>query len=136
MNSKILANLAPIVDNQTKALILGSFPGVQSLQKAQYYANHRNQFWEIISKVFNNNEEVGSYVEQIVFLQEHYIGLWDVIHSCERLGSLDSAISEEVPNDFTALFVQYPSIKNVGFNGNKAYLTFKTSVGFHLFPKI
>lgn len=71
-----------------------------------------------------------------MFLQKHGIGLWDVIHSCKRIGSLDSAISEEVPNDFTAFFEQYPSIKSVGFNGSRSYLIFKKLVGFHLFPEV
>lgn len=85
-------------------LILESFPGLKSLHKEQYYANLRNQLWKILLKILNDNEDSGSYAEQIVFLQENYIGLWDVIHSCKRIGSLDSAISEEVPNNFTAFF--------------------------------
>lgn len=135
MNSKIVASLAPIVDNHTKTLILGSIPGVKSLQKEQYYANPRNQFWKIIAKIFDDKEPI-SYAEQIALLQDYHLGLWDVIHSCERVGSLDSTISEEVPNNFISFFEQYPSIKNVGFNGSQAYLTFKKLVGFHLFPEI
>jgi len=135
MKSETVTSLVPIVDDQTKILILGSMPGVESLQKAQYYTNSRNQFWKITVKIFNDKEP-NSYTERIALLRDNHIGLWDVIHSCKRVGSLDSAISEEVPNDFISFFEQYPSIKSVGFNGSKAYTTFKKLVGFRFFPDI
>jgi len=68
--------------------------------------------------------------------KKNHIALWDVIRTCKREGSLDSAISEEIPNNFDSLFKQYSSIDIVGFNGNKAYNTFKMLVGFHSFPEI
>lgn len=133
MNVETLTGLAPIIAPQAKVLVLGSMPGAESLQKGQYYANKRNHFWKIMATLLNE-ELPDSYAERIALLERHHIGLWDVIYSCKRVGSLDAKISEAIPNDFGALFREYPSIETVGLNGNKAYQTFEKQVGFHNFP--
>lgn len=135
LTSEKLVGLAPVIDDQAKILILGSMPGTESLKKEQYYANKRNQMWKIMENILQLQlpEE---YSQRINVLKEHHIALWDVIHSCKRVGSLDSAITEDVPNDFMTLFKQHSSLKIVGFNGNKAYQTFKTKIGFQDFPEI
>lgn len=135
LTSEILVSLAPVIDDQAKILILGSMPGTESLKKEQYYANKRNQFWKIMENTLKLQlpEE---YPQRINVLKENHIALWDVIHSCKRVGSLDSAITEDVPNDFMTFFKQHSSLKIVGFNGNKAYQTFKTKIGFQDFPEI
>lgn len=135
LTSEKLVGLAPIIDNQAKILILGSMPGTESLKKEQYYANKRNQMWKIMENILQLQlpEE---YSQRINVLKEHHIAFWDVIHSCKRVGSLDSAITEDVPNDFMTFFKQHSSLKIVGFNGNKAYQTFKTKIGFQDFPEI
>lgn len=121
--------LPPIVDDQTRVLVVGSMPGVQSLEKQQYYGNARNHFWPMIGEVFG--EVVSNvYEERIVLLKKHGIGLWDTIQSCERKGSLDATIRNEVPNDFEWLFTTYPQIELVLFNGGKAFDVFKKRVGF------
>lgn len=120
--------LPPIVDQKTRILVVGSMPGVQSLQKQQYYGNARNHFWPIIEAVFS--EQVPSdYTERIALLKKYQIGLWDTIQSCERKGSLDATIRNEVPNDFVWLFAAYPQIELVLFNGGKAFDVFKKQVG-------
>lgn len=135
ITSEKLFGLAPIIDDQAKILILGSMPGTESLKKGQYYANKRNQMWKIMEEILKLQlpEE---YPQRINVLKEYHIALWDVIHSCKRVGSLDCAITEEVPNDFMTFFKQHSSLKIVGFNGNKAYQTFKTKIGFQHFPEI
>ena len=123
--------LPPVVDTQTKVLIVGSMPGVQSLEKQQYYGNPRNHFWGIIGEL--TGESVPKqYKERLALLKKHSIGLWDVIRQCERVGSLDSNIKNEIPNDFVALFEQYPQIEAIFFNGTKAYDVFKKKLGFEL----
>lgn len=123
--------LPPIVDDKTRVLVVGSMPGVQSLEKQQYYGNARNHFWPIISEVFQ--EEIPTvYRERIAVLKKHGIGLWDTIQSCERKGSLDATIRNEVPNDFHWLFAMYPQIELVLFNGGKAFDVFKKQVGLEL----
>ena len=121
--------LPPIVDASTKVLIVGSMPGVQSLEKQQYYGNPRNHFWPIISMLFQVDVPI-DYGERIQLIRAHNIGLWDVISHCERKGSLDSAIKNEVPNDFQTLFQTYPQIECILFNGTKAYEVFRKKVGF------
>lgn len=134
MNNKI-ESFAPIIDNNTKILILGSIPGKQSLEKQEYYANPRNTFWKILFSLHNENIEE-EYNKKTEFLKEKRIGLWDVIKHCHREGSLDSNIKNEEPNDFTTLFKEYPNIEYVLFNGAKAYDVFRKRVGFDISDKI
>src|SRR5690606_35121043 len=93
--------------------------------------NPRNHFWGIIAELFAVTIPE-SYEERIQLLKTHHIGVWDVIQYCERKGSLDSAIKNEVPNDFSELFQMYPQIRCVLFNGSKAYDVFRKKVGFEL----
>ena len=72
------------------------------------------------------------YEERLALVKKHSIGLWDVIQACERAGSLDSNIKNEIPNDFVALFKRYPQIQAVFFNGTKAHDVFKKKLGFEL----
>ncbi|AYD39968.1 DNA-deoxyinosine glycosylase [Clostridium fermenticellae] len=124
-----IQSFKPIIDRNSRILILGSVPSVESLNKKQYYANKRNQFWKIIFSLYNLTP-LKSYDKRIEFLMEKNIALWDVIGVCSREGSLDSNIKNEIPNDFKTLFKKYPNIKYVFFNGNKSYETFKRKVGF------
>ncbi|MEK4701501.1 DNA-deoxyinosine glycosylase [Solibacillus sp. FSL R7-0668] len=123
--------LPPIVDENTRVLVVGSMPSKQSLDKQQYYGNARNHFWPIIGELFHI-EIPDSYEERIALLRANYIGLWDSIASCERKGSLDATIKNEVPNNFEALFQQYPQIQLVLFNGGKSFDVFKKHVGLQV----
>lgn len=117
----------PVIDSDSRILILGSMPGEQSLRKQQYYGNRRNAFWNILYSVFQ--EEVQTdYTARKAFLLRHRIALWDVLEFCEREGSLDSNIRNPVSNDFTGLFVKYPAIRKVCFNGQTAQKLFKRLV--------
>lgn len=123
--------LPPVVDSNTRVLIVGSMPGVQSLEKQQYYGHPRNHFWRIIGDITNHSVPE-SYEGRLHLVRQHGIGLWDVIQSCERLGSLDSKIKNEIPNDFEQLFARFPYIEAVFFNGTKAYDVFQKKIGFEL----
>ena len=120
--------LPPIVDEQTFVLIIGSMPGKQSLDKQQYYGNPRNHFWPIIGQLFDVAIPE-HYDEKIALLRSKKIGLWDSIQSCERQGSLDATIKNEIPNDFATLFKKFPQIKLILFNGGKSFDVFKKQVG-------
>ena len=79
----------PVIDKNTKVLILGSIPSIKSLEINEYYGNPRNQFWKLISLVFGEEiQEV--YTDKVRCLLKNRIGIWDVISSCYREGSLDS----------------------------------------------
>lgn len=124
----------PVVNEQSKIIILGTMPGVQSLEKQQYYANPRNQFWKIIFDLFGEDSRK-SYADKKLFLLHNCIGLWDVIDNCHRVGSLDSDIKNENANDFITLFKNYPDIKTVFFNGQKASKIFEKEIGLELVDK-
>ncbi|WP_411679661.1 DNA-deoxyinosine glycosylase [Clostridium thailandense] len=130
-----IRSFKPIIDNNSKILILGSIPGVESLNKQQYYAHKRNQFWKIIFSLYELSPSE-SYEKKIKFLKSKGIALWDVIDCCFREGSLDSDIKNELPNDFTSLFEKHPNIRCVLFNGSKSYEIFKKKIGFENFKSI
>ncbi len=111
----------PIANEQATILILGAMPGEESLRKKEYYANSRNTFWEIISKLFGFEYDA-SYEERTKMLAKNRIAIWDVMQTCERQGSLDSAIVNRtiVENDFVSFYRNHSNIKHVFFNGVKA----------------
>ena len=117
ISGTILAGLPPILDRDTRILILGSFPGEASLMAQQYYAHPRNQFWKLLSSILHEDLVGLPYPERLARLQAHAIGLWDVIAACERKGSLDAAIRNARANDFAALKKRCPSLTRVCFNG-------------------
>lgn len=121
-------SLSPIINQNSRVLILGSMPGKESLAKKQYYANKRNQFWRIIFPILELDIP-SDYQKRIAALSKHKIALWDVINVCERVGSLDSKIKNEEPNDILNLLKTYPSISFIAFNGNKAFDVFKKHIG-------
>lgn len=131
----MIKSFEPIIDHNAKLLILGSMPGAESLRQQRYYAYKRNQFWKIIYEVFEK-ELTESYPERKNFLHKHCIGLWDVLKSCDREGSLDSNIKNEQVNDFHSFFSRYPNIRSVVFNGSKAESSFKRHVGFELISNL
>lgn len=115
-----LAGLAPVLDANTRILILGSFPGVASLAAQQYYAHPRNLAWRLISALVEDDLAALPYEERLPRLLAHGVGLWDVLGGCEREGSLDSAIRNPAANDFARLRQLCPLLHTVGFNGQAA----------------
>jgi len=113
----LLSGFPPVIDSNTEILILGSFPGVASLQAQQYYAHPRNQFWRLISALIAEDLVALPYAGRLKKLLDHRIGVWDVIDVCAREGSLDSAIRGAQHNDFKVLKEQCPALRRIGFNG-------------------
>jgi len=109
----------PVAPPGARVLILGSMPSVESLNQGFYYAHPRNAFWRILSEVCG--ELLPADIPgKIALLERHDIALWDVLQSCERQGSLDSAIRQPAPNDFAGLFCRCPDIGRILFNGGTA----------------
>ena len=123
-----ISSFPPIIDTQAEILILGSIPGVKSLEMQQYYAHPQNKFWKIIFELFNESF-TEYYTERIKVLKKHHIALWDVIDSCERKGSLDSEIKNEEANQIAELVEQYPNIKAIFCNGGKSYKNLQKVLG-------
>ena len=103
-----------------RVMILGSFPGRESLAARQYYAHPRNQFWRLLSAILGEDLSARPYEERLSRLLHHGIGLWDVITMCDRIGSLDARIRNAVPNDFSRLKSACPRLETVCFNGKVA----------------
>lgn len=113
----------PIESSDIEILILGSIPGDKSLEMQQYYAHPQNRFWTMMA-LLTHTEKPADYAQKIELLLRNKIGLWDVAHTAERQGSLDSAIRHEQPNDIEGFLQTHPSIKVVAFNGQKARAMF------------
>jgi len=116
----------PAINNDSTILILGSMPGVKSLEEQQYYAHPQNRFWKLMG-MFCNTPTLQEmyYQDKLKILLKNRFALWDVIASCRREGSLDTDIKNEIPNKILELLIQYPNIKGIILNGNKAYSSFK-----------
>lgn len=118
-----LQGLPPVVDARTVVLVLGSFPGDASLRAAQYYGHPRNHFWPIMQALWPAHPlpDAGHYAARCQWLLDRRVGLWDVYASCERQGSLDSAIRNPVVNDFRTCLVQCPSLSAIAHNGAESF---------------
>lgn len=110
----------PFIDLFSEIIILGTFPSEKSLVQNEYYGNKQNKFWKLIYDVFETNYSP-VYSERLLFLKENKIALWDVFKSCEREGSLDSAIKNAEVNDFCKLFMNYPNLKMIVFSSKNAF---------------
>ncbi|CAN5868200.1 DNA-deoxyinosine glycosylase [soil metagenome] len=127
--SPVLTGLPPILGGSPRLLILGNIPSVMSLGVQQYYGNPRNAFWRITGELFGFAAG-GSYDERVAALQARGVAVWDVLRSCRRVGSLDSAVERDsmVANDFAALFNAHQGIERVYFNGAAAEANYRRLV--------
>lgn len=110
----------PIVDARTRLLILGSLPGDASLKAGQYYGHPQNGFWRLVGGVIGRDLPALPYAERLEALRAAGVGLWDVIASAERPGSLDAAIRKVEAADLNRLVDDLPLLRAVGFNGGTA----------------
>lgn len=110
----------PVVDGGIDTLILGSFPGVASLGKAQYYGHPQNHFWRLLGAVLGEPLPELDYEARLATLLAHRIGLWDIIGSCKRKGSLDANIRDAEHNDFSCVTGIATGLRRVCFNGKTA----------------
>ena len=118
--SAVLEGLAPVFDANTRLVVLGSFPGVASLQAQQYYGHARNHFWPILSALWHVDLKRAAYAERLDAARAHGLGLWDVYASCEREGSLDRAIENASVNDMASLKRRAPKLEAIAHNGGES----------------
>nr|WP_092310908.1 DNA-deoxyinosine glycosylase [Brevundimonas viscosa] len=112
--------LSPVVGPNTRLLILGSLPGEVSLKARQYYAHPRNAFWPLVSGLIRRDLVPLPYPERLEALKESGVGLWDVVASAWRPGSLDGAIRDAEAADLHRLIDGLPRLQAVAFNGGTA----------------
>lgn len=125
----------PISTPDIKVLILGSMPGEKSLQMNQYYAHPQNVLWRIMGDLIGAGRDL-AYDARVEKLLAKGIGMWEVLASCHRPGSLDSAINPLTmqPNDFDDFYAAHPKVTHVFFNGGLAADAFRRRVKPTLSP--
>ena len=124
-----IEGFAPLLGDRPRVLILGSMPSVASLQKVQYYGKPQNAFWRIMADLIGFDPGL-PYEQRAVLAVAAGVAVWDVLASCVRPGSLDSAIQPgtEVVNDIPGLLAAQPTMTHVFFNGRKAEEVFRRHV--------
>ncbi|MED5816615.1 DNA-deoxyinosine glycosylase [Mycolicibacterium sp. 050232] len=133
--TELLHGLDPIVGAAPRVLILGNMPSVMSLASGQYYGNPRNAFWRITGSLFGFSAEA-PYPERVAALRAHHVAVWDVLRTCRRVGSLDSAVERDsmVPNDFDAFLAEHSTLQQLIFNGAAAESNYRRLVGAPSLP--
>ncbi len=108
----------PIYNERSRILILGTFPSVKSRENQFYYGHPQNRFWKVIAHIFGENVP-NTIEEKKLLLLDNGIAIWDVIASCNIIGSSDTSIKDVVVNDFSKI-LNNSSIKTIYTNGSKA----------------
>lgn len=128
---KLNHEFQPVFNKNSKILILGTFPSVKSREQHFYYGHPQNRFWKVLAAL--TKEPVpADILQKKQLLLNHNIAVWDVIQSCEIIGSSDSSIRNVIPSDIGSLLKQAP-IDAVFGNGNKACELFtKYNPAYHI----
>lgn len=126
---------APVVDDKTELLFLGSLPGDASLAAGQYYAHPRNQFWRLLGDLLDKNLVDMPYEQRLKHMLAHKIGLWDIIASAQRRGSLDSDLRDKETNNLQTLTMMTPNLRLIACNGNEAWRLTQSRYGAWLEQK-
>ncbi len=117
--STVFHNIPPIYDESSRILILGSFPSVKSREGEFFYHHPKNRFWNVLAAVFSCDTPL-SIESKKQFLAANHIALWDVVKSCELIGSDDSSIKNVKVNDI-GMILDSCNIHRIFTNGGKAY---------------
>ncbi len=123
-------NIDPIFDKNSRVLILGSFPSQKSREQQFFYAHPQNRFWRVLAAVFST-EAPQTVKEKTEFLLSNNIALWDVIQSCDIIGSSDSSIKNVCVNDIERLLSQ-SKIEKIYVNGKTAEKYYNK----YIYPKL
>ena len=137
-NIKVVHSITPLINSNSKILILGSFPSVKSREQQFFYMHPQNRFWKILSILFNDDFTSCTIEEKKRLCIKNNIAIYDVINSCTIVGSSDSSIENVIPNNIKEL-IQNTKITNIFCNGNKAYELFlkynkDIDISVHLLP--
>jgi hypoxanthine-DNA glycosylase len=125
----VKAGLPPIAQRDARLFLLGSLPGDASLAARRYYAHPTNQFWRLLGTAMGEELASLSYEQRLERLAMRRVGLWDVIASATRHGSLDQAIREAQHNRIEHLLHDFPDLRAVAFNGATASAVGRKLVG-------
>jgi hypoxanthine-DNA glycosylase len=125
----VKAGLPPIAQPDARLFVLGSLPGDASLAARQYYAHPTNQFWRLLGAALGEELQPLGYDERLERLARRHIGLWDVIASATRSGSLDQSIREAAHNRIEHLLHDFPDLRAIAFNGSTAAVAGRKLIG-------
>lgn len=115
----------PLYDADSRVLILGSFPSVKSREQQFYYGHPQNRFWRIMARVLGQGDQIPvSIEEKKQLMHDGHVALWDVIESCDIIGSSDSSIRNAKVNDLS-LILPETKIRRIYVNGSTAYRIFE-----------
>ena len=123
------AAFPPSVDERTTLLILGSLPGDASIRQGEYYTHRGNAFWSLMSDVLGDDLRALPYAMRLKRLRTRGVGLWDVIESADREGSLDSAIRGAEFRDLRGFIARLPALRAIAFNGKTASVHGRRQIG-------
>jgi len=121
--------LPPVARGDARLFILGSLPGDASLAARRYYAHPTNQFWRLLGHSISEELQPLPYDERLNRLAKRRVGLWDVIASAARRGSLDQAIREVDHNRIEHLLHDFPKLRAIAFNGSTAAVAGRKLIG-------
>jgi hypoxanthine-DNA glycosylase len=129
MTAERRVGLPPVARSDARLFILGSLPGDASLAAQRYYAHPSNQFWRLLGSAIGEELQPLSYDDRLRRLADRGIGLWDVIASAARQGSLDQAIREAEHNQIEHLLNDFPELRAIAFNGSTAAAAGRKLIG-------
>ena len=136
----MIQSFTPLLPENPTILILGTMPGIASLQQQQYYGHPRNHFWKIMAHLYHSDVIPNDYESKIALLLQNEIAVWEVLQFCNREGSLDVAIKNPIPNSILELLVEKPSINKIVFNGKESHKLFLRyfgvieNISYHIVP--
>ncbi|MCD7839900.1 MAG: DNA-deoxyinosine glycosylase, partial [Erysipelotrichaceae bacterium] len=112
-------NIEPIYNEDSKILILGSFPSVKSREAQFFYHHPQNRFWKVLAQIYQH-DELTTIEDKKTFLLENHTAVWDVIESCDIKGSSDSSIENVKVNDINRI-LEVADIQAIYTNGKKSH---------------
>ncbi len=119
----IIHPIKPLFNENSNTLILGSFPSVKSREQMFFYGHPQNRFWRTLAGVYGENVPE-TIEEKREFVLSHNLALWDVLASCEIIGSADSSIKNAVPNDLSVI-LDNTKVDRIFVNGKTAEKYYK-----------
>jgi double-stranded uracil-DNA glycosylase len=125
----VKVGLPPVARSDVRLFVLGSLPGDASIAAQRYYAHPTNQFWRLLGSAIGEQLQPLSYDERLKRLADRRVGLWDVIASAARRGSLDQAIREAAHNRIEHLLSHFAELRAIALNGSTAAAAGRKLIG-------
>jgi double-stranded uracil-DNA glycosylase len=125
----VKVGLPLVARKDARLFVLGSLPGDASLAAGRYYAHRTNQFWRLLGLAIGEDLQPLDYDSRLTRLAQRSVGLWDVIASASRPGSLDQAIREAAHNRIEHLLCDFPELRAIAFNGSTAAAAGRKLIG-------